>query len=94
MENIKSGSIPKKYKIMPVVINEELKTKKARGFCKTTPQIRLRQTATENNLADEDLKLIPTQTMTLSDVEPVKKVCDINDHNGCGNDYVFMSMDC
>ena len=60
---------------------------------KTTPPIRLWQTATEKNLADEIFKYIPTQTMTLSDLELMRKVSDLNDTLEKEKDYIFMSMD-
>ena len=94
IDKIETGNVPLNYKTMTVVIKEkELKIKKARGFCKTTPPIRLWQTATEKNLADKIFKYIPTQTVTLSDQEIVRNVSDINDISHGNHDYVFMSMD-
>ena len=93
LEEVECGTVPKNYKTMTVVFKEkELKIRKVLCSCHTTP-IRQWQTATEKNLTDEVfLKSMPTQTMTLTDLEFVRKVSDISDIRRGEDDYGFMSI--
>lgn len=79
IETIETGHIPDSWKIIVGVPKErEFKSKNARFYCKLTPQMRLYQTSSENNIAKTIFPYVKNQSMTMTEEQLRRRLIDIS----------------
>ncbi len=81
IDAIDRGEVPDSWKIIVAVQKErEFKQENARFFGKMTPELRLYQVVTEENIASNIFKYIKQQSMTMSEDELIRTILKLNAH--------------
>jgi hypothetical protein len=96
LQTVSTGQIPENWRVMVAVPKErEFKRENARFYAKMCNEMRLYQTATEANIAEQVFPYIKQQSMTMSEEELLRTIIKLNSQrpNPDGVSHVFITVD-
>ncbi len=96
IDAIERGEVAESWKVIVAVPKErEFKRENVRFFGKMTPELRLYQVVTEENIASNIFKYIKQQSMTMSEDELIRTILKLNAHARKEDtlDFVFIVID-